>query len=134
MTERNYMTPDEKTGAFGARLEALAGIFRARYAAAKAEADAALARANAATSALDCARKIAEEGFARTAAAMLDNIASDGDAWMEFHNAEQEILRAIEAAQAQSEALDAEDSETARAFVEGREQGDAALGVGEVVS
>lgn len=132
MTDRNYMTPDEKTSAFGARVEALAGIFRARYDAAKAEADAALAKASAAASALDCARKIASEGFARTAGAMLDNIASDGDAWMEFHHAEMRILRDLDAQALNDEAMDSAD--TAREFEAGRQQGGAAFGVGEVVS
>lgn len=128
MTDRNYMTPDEKTNTFGARIQALAGIFRARYDAAKAEAEAAQAKASAAASALDCARKIASEGFGRTAAAMLDNIASDGDAWLEFHNAEMEIIRAID----EADAAAGEQGEGDGSHREGYEQGAKRLGVGEV--
>jgi hypothetical protein len=78
----NYMTTEQKDATFKARAEALAKIVEARR-----------AKASAALDALTCAERLAAAGLTKTATGMLDDIASEADAVVEFYTEECRILR-----------------------------------------
>lgn len=126
-----YMTSEQKREHFTARAEALRGIFTERESeiaskiASLAEQRRKLGRVS---DAILCAENLALQGFAETSAEMLDHIASDSGTWLEFNDAERRILDAIDADAGDPEGDDGS------AHRDGFEQGEAALGVGEIVS